>query len=290
MTTVSKKYPSDLTGILFGHLTAMYIDPKKTSNNKVYWRCQCDCGKEKSVCRQSLTNGTTQSCGHVGLKRLIEQQRKASGKNKDKLYAIWSNIQKKCYNEKSKDFKNYGAIGVKVDERWLKYETFRDDLKATYDKHVEQYGDKSISLDIIDVKKNYNVDNCCWVIKPKKSSNKIKKVLDRMKVGFNLYQYLSTQTAQYPFAGENPYYVVLGLGGEAGEVCDKFKKIMRDKNGIINDHDKNEISKELGDCLWYLSQICEELGINLEDVAIQNIKKLADRKERGVIMGEGDNR
>lgn len=270
---------------------AMYIDPEKTCYGKTYWWCQCDCGKQKSIWRSSLVSGNTQSCGHLGLKRLIEHRRTTHGESKTRLYSIWCGVHKRCYNENCKTYKHYGATGIKVEERWHKYESFRDDLKESYDKHVERYGEKNTTIDRIDPKKDYSLDNCRWATMQKQCCNrKTTQALDRKKIGFNQYQYLSTQTAQYPFAGENPYYVVLGLGGEAGEVCDKFKKIMRDKKGIINDHDKNEISKELGDCLWYLSQICEELGVRLEDVALQNIKKLADRKERGVIMGEGDNR
>ena len=82
----------------------------------------------------------------------------------------------------------------------------------------------------------------------------------------------------------------MGLGGEAGEVLDKVKKIMRDDGGVITDGRREAIKGELGDTLWYLAVLCTELGLSLDDVAAANVQKLKDRKERGVIKGSGDYR
>ena len=82
----------------------------------------------------------------------------------------------------------------------------------------------------------------------------------------------------------------MGLCGESGEVAEKIKKIMRDKDGVIGSGETEEIKKELGDVLWYLSTIAYELGVTLNDIAETNIKKLSSRKERGKIKGNGDNR
>ena len=82
-----------------------------------------------------------------------------------------------------------------------------------------------------------------------------------------------------------------GLGlGEVGEVQGKIKKIIRDNGGIITPETTEEIKKELGDTLWYIASMCENLGITLEDVAKANIEKLHDRQKRGVLGGRGDNR
>lgn len=83
---------------------------------------------------------------------------------------------------------------------------------------------------------------------------------------------------------------VLGLAGESGEVADKVKKLHRNKNGKITEEDKQEIVKELGDVLWYLSAISHYLGVNLAIVAETNLDKLIDRKARGAIKSQGDNR
>ena len=107
---------------------------------------------------------------------------------------------------------------------------------------------------------------------------------------FNDYQAETNKTAIYPNKGNNVVYPVLGLAGETGEVADKIKKIWRDKNNIISDEDKLEIKKEMGDILWYLSQLATELQIDFDDVADTNVLKIKSRQERNKINGAGDNR
>ncbi|MDD4625094.1 MAG: nucleoside triphosphate pyrophosphohydrolase family protein [Candidatus Paceibacterota bacterium] len=107
---------------------------------------------------------------------------------------------------------------------------------------------------------------------------------------FNQYQEEARKTAIYPGQGSNYIYPVLGLVGEAGEVAEKVKKIIRDSNGDISEEKKADIEKELGDVLWYLANFAEELGIRLEDIAEKNIEKLKSRQERGKLHGSGDNR
>ena len=106
----------------------------------------------------------------------------------------------------------------------------------------------------------------------------------------NDYQRESRKTALYPEVGRNPIYPTLGLVGEAGEVADKVKKILRDKKGVFDKDSKDQIKFELGDVLWYISQLSSELGYELEEVANANLLKLKSRKSRGKIQGSGDNR
>ena len=82
----------------------------------------------------------------------------------------------------------------------------------------------------------------------------------------------------------------MGLVGEAGEVAEKVKKILRDNGGLIDEGRKKELSKELGDVLWYLAQVATELNLSLDDIACLNIEKLNSRKERDRLGGSGDNR
>jgi len=106
----------------------------------------------------------------------------------------------------------------------------------------------------------------------------------------NHYQRESRKTALYPNVGSNAIYPTLGLVGEAGEVADKVKKILRDKKGIFDKESKDAIKFELGDVLWYISQLSNELGYELEEVANANLEKLNSRQSRGQIQGSGDNR
>ncbi len=107
---------------------------------------------------------------------------------------------------------------------------------------------------------------------------------------FREYQKKSRETAIYPNVGNNFIYPTLGLAGETGEVVEKIKKVIRDKNGKVDEESKEKIKKELGDVLWYIAQICNELNIDMEEVAEENLRKLFSRKERGKLHGEGDDR
>ena len=101
---------------------------------------------------------------------------------------------------------------------------------------------------------------------------------------FNEYQEEAKKTAIYP-TEYRLVYPTLGLTGEAGEVAEKVKKMVRD--GKL---DTDGLKKELGDVLWYLAALASDLGVTLEEVAADNVAKLRSREERGVIGGSGDNR
>lgn len=107
---------------------------------------------------------------------------------------------------------------------------------------------------------------------------------------FDKYQKFTNSTAVYPKIGQKFVYPLIGLQGEVGEVSEKIKKIFRDDKGKISKEKKMEIAKELGDVVWYISQISTELGLKLSHIVQANIEKLSSRKERNVIHGSGDNR
>ena len=115
-------------------------------------------------------------------------------------------------------------------------------------------------------------------------SNKYKKVSD-----LDMYQKVAKQTAIYP-REQAIIYPTLGLTGEAGEVANKVKKIIRDDGNKINESLVQEISAEIGDCLWYISVLADDIGCKLSDIANANLVKLANRKEKGTIHGSGDKR
>lgn len=106
------------------------------------------------------------------------------------------------------------------------------------------------------------------------------------------YQEATRRTAIYPGQGTvlGLSYCVHGLTGEAGEIANKFKKILRDDNGEISEEKRRALLDECGDALWYLARIVDELESTLNFVAIQNIEKLTRRKENGALVGTGDKR
>jgi NTP pyrophosphatase (non-canonical NTP hydrolase) len=113
-----------------------------------------------------------------------------------------------------------------------------------------------------------------------------------MKIDDYIQNALATLSDDYAYGDITPQLMgmVLGLSDESGEVLGKFKKLLRDKKGVLTDEDKAEIIKELGDILWYIATVSHLLGSSLEEVAKKNNEKLLSRKDRGVLGGSGDNR
>lgn len=108
---------------------------------------------------------------------------------------------------------------------------------------------------------------------------------------FDEYQKRAVTTSTIdPRSVTAPYYFALGLNGEAGEVAEKMKKIIRNHDNDMSKLDLEDFKKELGDVLWYVSMMTTQVGLTLEDVAAANLAKLADRKTRDVIKSTGDNR
>lgn len=104
------------------------------------------------------------------------------------------------------------------------------------------------------------------------------------------YQQQSWKTAIYPDRGNNIVYPALGLAGEAGEVANKVKKIVRDHGGRLTPEIKEALIGELGDVLWYVAGLATELDVDLDMVAADNLAKLQSRQARGKLGGSGDQR
>ena len=115
-------------------------------------------------------------------------------------------------------------------------------------------------------------------------SNKYRKVSD-----LDMYQKVALTTAIYP-REQAIIYPTLGLTGEAGEVANKVKKIIRDGSDSKDEKLVSEIKAEIGDCLWYIAVLASDFDIKLSDIASANLEKLEKRKEKGTIHGSGDDR
>jgi NTP pyrophosphatase (non-canonical NTP hydrolase) len=107
------------------------------------------------------------------------------------------------------------------------------------------------------------------------------------KLTFDEYQKRAAETALYP-KEQGVEYTALGLTGEAGEIANKVKKVLR--GDYDNDALREMLKGEIGDVLWYTAMLACELDLDLQEIAQSNLDKLASRKERGVISGSGDNR
>lgn len=109
-------------------------------------------------------------------------------------------------------------------------------------------------------------------------------------LGLNSYQRAAARTGGAIAVDHPIVYPTLGLTNEAGEVAGKVKKIFRDRGGVVTDADREALKFELGDVLWYLAELCTQLGIDLEDVAAANLNKIQGRVARGTMSGDGDYR
>lgn len=112
-------------------------------------------------------------------------------------------------------------------------------------------------------------------------------MIEKKELTLNQYQKMALETAIYP---QPIIYPTLGLTGEAGEVSDKVKKVLRDNNSIFTEDKKTEIAKEVGDVLWYCATLSHDIGYTLEEIAQMNYDKLRSRQLRGKLHGSGDNR
>lgn len=106
----------------------------------------------------------------------------------------------------------------------------------------------------------------------------------------NEYQIRAKETAIYPTLGHPVVYPALGLAGEAGEVSEKVKKLMRDFDGNLTPSLALNIALEVSDVLWYIAAVANEIGYSLEEIASLNLAKLKSRQERGTLNGNGDHR
>jgi NTP pyrophosphatase (non-canonical NTP hydrolase) len=111
---------------------------------------------------------------------------------------------------------------------------------------------------------------------------------------FNEYQRETDSTAVYPDAGmgtvEAVTYTTLGINGEAGEVAEQVKKMLRDNDGNLTPDREAKIKKELGDVLWYVARTCTELDFEMDEVAVENLQKLQERQRNHALHGEGSAR
>ena len=112
---------------------------------------------------------------------------------------------------------------------------------------------------------------------------------EKYKMDFTKYQQTAVETAIYPDT-HRILYPALGMAGEAGEVANKVKKIIRDGTENLPDDWKDQIASEIGDVLWYCAALSNDIGIPLALIAAQNRDKLLARKQKGTLQGSGDTR
>lgn len=151
----------ELAGQRFGRLTVKEEAGKNNSGNYL-WKCQCDCGNKTTVSGCNLHNGSTNSCGCLQ-KELAKRNNIKHGMHKTSIYNIWDGMRQRCNNPNCKDYKNYGGRGIKVCDKWLKFENFLEDMGNR---------PKDMTIERLDNNGNYEISNCAWRSRAVQARNK----------------------------------------------------------------------------------------------------------------------
>lgn len=155
----------DIIGKRYGNLIVIKKIKKSKRND---FLCKCDCGTKKVICKSSLINGFTKSCGCL-IKKGKENIFYKHGLTNTRIYNIYFSIKKRCYQSKDISYKNYGGRGIKVCDEWLNKE---NGFINFYNWAMQNGYRDDLSIDRIDNNGNYEPNNCRWTTKTFQNNNK----------------------------------------------------------------------------------------------------------------------
>lgn len=156
----------DMTGKIFGRLTVIKKDESK-KDKRTRWVCQCECGNKVVVRTDTLRSKRTKSCGCLQRDLLVERKpRKIHGKSKERLYTMFHNMHKRCYDKDHISFRNYGGRGIGVSEEW------RNDFESFYEWSIKNGYNDNLTIDRINNDNDYSPVNCKFITHKEQQNNR----------------------------------------------------------------------------------------------------------------------
>lgn len=161
-------------GTRYGHFEVLGLDHRSGSKGhyRYYYKCLCDCGNDFVTRGDGIRSGHVKSCGCLQ-KDTARKIKTKSGMSRTRFYHIWGNMKARCFNTTSfPEAHCYSLRGISMCEEWKDFQNFYNDMYASYEEHVEIYGEKNTTIDRIDVDKNYCKENCKWSTLREQFNNK----------------------------------------------------------------------------------------------------------------------